>query len=546
MKTYWAKYKNEHILYKLLTFAIIAVIALFLLRVVKNTIVGLDYPNEILEPADVNFTNALLEGNNPYLRENIAKEGEEPPVNYEYPFLNNICAAAFSFITGGNTVAAHYLVSFIAMVGTAVLGAVIIGRYSRTSVGAMAGFLLLLFCHWRYGYISASPDGFGLFVTMMTLYAASRPALKHRALRCALLTVACFYSKQYYAGVCVAIFIYFWCYSKKEALKYFAWCVVGLASSVAIITYAWPLYWDYSILCLMHGCFHGWSMDGVLNVLNQMKYLAFIFAGMLAVLAVALVKFIKTGRAEKTDINTSGINNSGSRDESHDDKETNALLLFLIQIPVQIIILFFVGRNDGAYLTYFLQLLIPSLVIATLILMEQMVITKHEMIFIGCYGLLVAFTVYFGWTKLPMHMLTEEDVSNWERAYALIDEYREKGEIQHYIVTAYNAIENGDSVFLTGHDGDITEANYAEWREIPLQQMIFPDADEMYEENLSYREVIKDRIKNHELALVIEQPEGGFIGADYLTASGYEIAETFSLQVGNIEYQIAMWAVASR
>lgn len=551
MKSYIETLKKEHIAYKIITAALLTVIAFFMLRVVRNTIIGLDYPNEILEPANIHFTNTLINGNIPYERENIVEPGQEPPINYEYPFLNNMFAAAFSYLTGGNTIAAHYLVSFLAMIGTAILGASIINRYSRTTVGPTAGFLLLLFCHWRYGYISASPDGFGLLVTMMTLYCATRPQTRYRALKCALLTVACFYSKQYFAGVCVAIFIYMWCYSKKEALKYFGWCVGTLTASVIIVTAVWPLYWDYSLLCLLHGTFQGWDAKGFINVINQIKYLSFIFAGMLVVLAVATYRFVRDkvrkisvesdNTAPQTGTTSEKCEQSGRRRVVAEGK---ALPLFLIQIPVQTIILFFVGRNDGAYLTYFLQLLIPSLVIATFIIMEQMKIERREVVFVSCYSLMVIFTVYFGWAKLPMHMLTDEDIANWKRAYALIDEYREKGKVYHFQTTAYNGIENGDSVFCTGHDGDISEKSYLDWKNNEIQKLLFPNAGMIFEENITYRRTILDRIYSNEISIITTGEDDTIcFSRNDLKSAGYEIVDTIALQVGNTSIDTLFWAI---
>lgn len=533
MRTFIENFKREHIIYRLITVTIAAIVALFLFRVVKNTIVGLDYPNEILEPANIHFTNTLINGNIPYERENIVKPGQEPPINYEYPFLNNMFAAAFSYLTGGNTVAAHYLVSFLAMIGTAVLGAIIINRYSRTTVGTVAGFLLLMFCHWRYGYISASPDGFGLLVTMMTLYCAVRPNTKHRAFRCALLTVACFYSKQYFAGVCVAIFIYMWCYSKKEAVKYFGWCVITLVSSIALVTAVWPLYWDYSLLCLMHGTFQGWSVVGFIKVLDQMKYLAFIFAGMIIVLLIAFIKFIKDNPQS-----------SGQESKNRYIQEGRALPLFLIQIPIQTVILFFIGRNDGAYLTYFLQLLIPSLIIATLIVMEQMKVNNRQFLYIAGYCTLVVFTVFFGWTKLPMHMLTDEDIDNWEKAYALMDEYRDDGDIYHFHSTVFNGIKNGDSIFFTGHDGDVSEKAYLEWQGNTLKKFLFPDAGLIFEENLSYRKKVTEDLYDKKISIVSTPDAKLFLfSVDDLEAAGYSVLECIPLQVGNVSYDTYFWTI---
>lgn len=532
MKQYIEIFKKENIVYKLLTLLIIAVTILFLGRVIKNTIVGLDYPNEVLEPANVNLTNAILQGRVPYDKANLVVPGEqEPPINYEYPFLNSVVAAVFTLLFAGNTVLAHYFVSFASMIGTAILGSIMINRYSRTTLGPTTAFLLLMFCHWRYGYISASPDGFGLFVAMLTLFIACTPKIKYRTLWCSIGTVAAFYTKQYYAAICISIFIYFFLYSKKEAFKYFGWCVALLAASIAIITWKWPLFWTYSILLLMHGCFQGWNAAGFVYLFEQMKYLAAVFIGLIIVLVVALVQFLKKRKKQE---------NKEAKEKII--KEGDVLPLFLIQLPVQMIALFIFGRNDGAYLTYFLQLLIPSIVMVTFLITEMMDIPRYKGIFVCGYSALVLLSIYFGWSKLPMHMLGKDEIDNWESAYALVDEYRIKGDVYHYQATAYNAIEHGDSLMSTGHDGDINQANYDEWRSSDVQQVIFPDAGNVYKENLDYRDVIAKQIRNRDIAMVVTEQYGNiYITADELRSAGYTIKRMIPLQFGNMEYDVYFW-----
>lgn len=532
MKSFKEAFIKENILYKVLTLIIIAVILLFLGRVIINTIIGLDYPNELLEPANINLTNSILQGDVPYAIENLVVPGDqEPPVNYEYPFLSSVVAAFLSFLFAGNVVLSHYFLSFLSMIGTAFLGSIMINRYSRTTLGPTVSFLMLMFCHWRYGYISASPDGFGLFVAMLTLFIACSPRIKYRSFWCSIGTVAAFYIKQYYAAICISIFIYFLLYSRKEAIKYFGYCVVFLAASMIIITLKWPLFWTYSILLLMHGCFQGWDAAGFVYLFEQMKYLAAIFVGLIFVLLAALIQLLKKRKKQEIIIEKEKL-----------VKEGDALPLFLLQLPVQMFALVVFGRNDGAYLTYFLQLLIPSIVIVTFLVMEKMDISRYNGIFICGYSALVLLCVYFGWSKLPMHMLTKEDVTNWERAYELIGEYRDKGEILHCQVSAYNAIENGDSIFATGHDGDIREDTYREWRESSIQKLLFPYAGLVFDENLKYREYLLEKIKKHDITLIVVEGDGNIVvTSEQLLENGYYVFEEIPLQLGNMEYGTKFW-----
>ena len=53
--------------------------------------------------------------------------------------------------------------------------------------------------------------------------------------------------------------------------------------------------------------------------------------------------------------------------------------------------LFYFGLNDGAYLTYYLQLFAPCLVILGLIAWEEIFLVKAErkkIVFLGVYGMI--------------------------------------------------------------------------------------------------------------------------------------------------------------
>lgn len=524
-------FKKQHALYKILSILLAIISLVFIVKVSINTVRGLDYPNEILEPANVQLANAFLNGTIPYEISSYTHDGLNiPPANFEYPFLNSGLAALLSIFIGGNTVVSLYIISFLSMVGTAFLGGLVILKESRTTVGAAMGFLLLMFCHWRYGYISGSPDGLGLFITMLVLFLACNSKTRNKGIWCALFTVLLFYTKQYYVAVGASVFIFLLIYSRREALKYLVSCFFMLTTSAIVISSVWPLYWTFSFLCLYHGCFQGWGVDGILNVINQMKYLLLIFGGMVIALLYATIVKYKSIDVKKEKVSSAN--------------EMNPMLLFEIQIPIQLLVLFIVGRNDGAYLTYFLQLLIPSLCIATIIAMEQMETHKFESAHMTLYVGLVIFTIYFGWNKLPMHMLSDEEIQTWNRAYALVDDYRGKGNILHARSTAYNGMFNGDVIYGTDHDGDVSDWAYDEYLESDFQRMLFPNAGIVYESNLRYREYLRERLKHGEiLMIVMTEGRNMYVNEQELELYGYKVKEEMDLQLGNTAYLTKFWVL---
>ncbi|MBR5766202.1 MAG: hypothetical protein IKX95_05405 [Lachnospiraceae bacterium] len=532
-------FKNEKPVYKIFTVILILFSAYFVSWVFRGLLIGLDYPKEMFEQSNINLTNAFLSGRNPYLIANMTGPGQEPPIVYVYPFLNSLIASGLAFIMGGNAVLAQYILSFAVMIGTGLLGAGIVSRYSRSTIGPTLAFIMLMFCHWRYGYTGAAPDGMGLFITMLTLYMAVRPNVKYRALWCSIGIVLTFYTKQYFAAVCVSIFLYMWFYSKKEALKLFLCCVLFTAASIAVTAAFWPLYWDYTIVLMKYSsnavsgnsaAANGGGGSGFSYYFEQLSYLSRIFAGLYIAAAAALILRMKDRKTAA---------------ETSETKEGNADLLFGIQIPVQLLVLMYFGRHDGAYLTYFLQLLFPSVIIFSIILTERVNQNHAKNLYFCGYVLIALFSVYFGWRKLPMHLLSEDEKAVWKSAYKLMDEYREKGEIRNYYTTAFDGVKKGDSTFATGHDGHAYNKKYHErWSENKLDQKLFPHAGILFEEYAGYKEEVLKRIENGEYSLITypADPYGYFIPKDLLIQSGYQRIDMMDLRVGNMVYTTEFWA----
>ncbi|MCR5790351.1 MAG: hypothetical protein K6G83_10745 [Lachnospiraceae bacterium] len=540
-RTFAGLFRKEKIVLRLFTVLLLLFSAYFLFWVFRGFLSGLTYPKEKLELSNINFTNALLNGRNPYLLENVAGPGEEPPVVYMYPFVNNLIAAGLSFIFGGNAFLAHYVLSFAAMLLSGLLGAAIVTQYSRTTVGPALSFILIMFCHWRYGYTSAAPDAFGLLLTLFTLYLATRRELKHRPFWCAVGIVTLFYVKQYFVSICISIFLFMWIRSKKEAIRLFLFCLLFTVSSVLLIAWAWPLYWDYTVVLMLYdsnvmngteAVLNGAAVNGWQYYLDQLVYLSKVFCCLYAAIAVCLgAEWL--GRRK------------GEAGRDTEDRSESARTLFGIQVLVQFVVLLYFGRHDGAYLTYFLQLFFPSVIIYALILLEQTDLRKKEWIYIGCYMGLALFTVYFGWKKLPMHLLTEEERGQWNEAYEIMDRYRGKGEISNYFSTAFEGAKKGDPLFGTSHDaGAMPAVSSLPFTEEGFGKVLFPYTDLVFDEYRDYKEVVLQRIRDRHYALVTCPRDGGWmIPEELLAESGYQKIGELDLQMGNMTYPTDFWAV---
>lgn len=536
-------FKQQKMIYKLMTVMLLCGIAFFVFRVIQNVILGINYPNELLEPSNVALTRMFLKGQSPYTVKSLSYD--VPAINYEYPFLNSLIAVPIAFLMGGNAVAAHYIISFVSIIGTGVLGYMIIKQYSNTTAAPVAGAFIFMMCHWRFGFVSAAPDDLGLLLFVLTLYFACSPKIGNKPLICAIFTTLCFYTKQYYVFVAIGIFAYMLLYSKKEAIRYFVYTAVINVAAGIVVTLVWPLYWSYTFYFLYFGCSTGTGF-GFSNLLAQMKYLLAIFVFMFAVIAVGLVMLIHKKR--KADNSPAGNtdNSAGKKRKLIEISGNDPMSLFIVQIPVMFIPLLIFGRNDGAFLSYFLQLWMPSIVVVTLIVLERMKVDNDKLIFDLFYGFIVAFTVLFAYLKLPLHTLTAQEIANWKEAYQIVNEYREKGDVYYSQQLAYLAFENGDRYCYCGHDGEVSQQTLDVWNESKLGQILFPYVDDIIKKNIDFQiEIATKAFQSDFSLLTFENGNSLLFGEEFIDAGVYyKRLKRIPLQTGNMSYTVSFYVRA--
>lgn len=526
--------QKEKLSYQILTVGIILFTVFFLYKCISNTVVGLHYPNEYREAVNIEFTKSILNGENPYSLHTLQQKGAPAPC-YLYPFIYCYTAAVLSFLFGGNVVLTHYLLSIISMLVSAALAAIMINRYTKTSVAPALGFVLMLFCHWRFGYVSAAPDSFGLMLTILTLYLVVDKRIKKKALLAAIGTVLLFYTKQYFITIAASIFIYMWFYLKKEAWKYFVYCVVMTVASAILITFVYPLYWTYSVY-LLKGFETYFSMEQFKYVFEQFLYMGTIFFCLFLVLIASLIAWVIKRRAEGLKADKQHVN----------IKENSPLTLFTIQIVIQGICLLYFGLNDGSYLTYYLQMWIPSVIIVALICMEQIVMIKPESIYFCVYAAVCIITVYFGSKRLPFVTLDKEAVANWDRAEQLISEYESsEGQQVYYAPTlAYFAFDREKHPYDTGHINITRDAFYPYWVMDESAQRLYPFTGDIFERHMEYREKLRKQAENGELKLITYVDDTDYTFTDaFLAQNQYELLCTIPLRTGNMEYATKFWVL---
>ena len=541
--------KTLRILYKLIALAVLLAGIFFVCRIVYAGIIALPYPKELLEPSNIALTNTFLQGKSPYTLSSL--DWEVPPVNYDYPFLNSLIAASIAKITCCTSVTAHFVISLLCIIGSGILGALMIKDHTRTPIGPALAAIMFMFCHWRFGYISAAPDDLGLFISLLTMYVAVNREVDHKPFWCAIGITLAFYTKQYFVFIAAGIFVYMLLYSRKEAFKLAIWTCAINAAIAAIITEFWPLYWTKAFLFTYLGTVVGGGAQ-LSTFFEQFKYLFIAFAALFIVIIVAAVMGIRRLRQNNERLRNVRI------------VENDALAFCAINSFVMLVPLFILGRNDGAFLSYFLQLWLPSISITALICLERMKQMenvksrdsienvnsteqerhiRNEMLYICFYALIAATSIYFGFGKLPLHILTPEEISNWEKAYAYVDEYAKEGEVFYSRSLAYKAFANGSPYCVYGHDGEVSDWTITGLERAGFPVEHFPYIRKIVDQNIAFRKKQQQMAENGEFVLISAEKFEQFnpFCDDAPLQMGYQPLESLDLQLGNMPYEVVLY-----
>ncbi|MCR4891984.1 MAG: hypothetical protein K5989_07400 [Lachnospiraceae bacterium] len=362
-------FSNQYRFFHLLLIPVIIYILYFLTGILSHTFADAGIPNEYREAANVFLTKEFMEGRNPYALSSLG--GDVPGFIYLYGPLYSLIVAVLGSILPLDLVVVHYLVTIACIIGSAALAAKIVSEHTKTRLSPALAFLFLMNCHWRYNYVNAVPDSMALFIMVLVLFILTRPKFRHKPLAAAVLTVAVFFTKQYFLLVAgTAVLYFFFLEKKKDCLKYLLYMALTAAAAVIFIQLAAPLFWTYSIY-LVKGPGNGTSnhvtrgsvrITGTQYNLNQIMSIGgmFLMLFIAEALGVAVSLVLEIRRRKK-----------GGK-VCRDRLRLNRFdLLMLFHMAVSGVCLLHLGKNDGAWLSYYLQLFMPALIMGSLIILEK-------------------------------------------------------------------------------------------------------------------------------------------------------------------------------
>ena len=156
---------------------------------------------------------------------------------------------------------------------------------------------------------------------------------------------------------------------------------------------------------------------------------------------------------------------------------------------------------------------------------------------------MVMFTLYRCDGRLPVYDEDGAARERWESIYDTCDRYAASGDILYVAPLGYNALINDRYLYDNGHEMAINEEFYEEYKRSGLYMSLFPYAGDLMEKHLSYRDEMREKVTRQEYSLVTAVPGYETIAdEDHLKRSGYELVDTYDLDMGRTSYEVQLWA----
>lgn len=540
---------------------------LLIFKICRASFMDAAFPNEYREAANIQLTLEFLKGNNPYSLS--AYSGSEPGMIYVYGPLYSLFTALLCLLIPADVVLMHYIVTLVSVIIAAALSAYMTYERTKYLAAPAAVFLFLINCSWRYGYINAVPDAFALMIMILVFFIATRKDFRFKDTLTAVFSLMLFFVKQYFLIVLVSVFIFRFISDRKRAVRLIIQTMIISLVTFIIITVTCPLYFTYTVF-MAHGPF-GMSkqqfselyaylkeenaedrlyeeeireeekesealtnssentdpVTGFAYEILQLRSLAgtFVFIFLFALFGVILE--IRGGFKHRKDPE----------------------MFFVIHMITAFTALIYLGRNDGAWLSYYLQLLMPAVIIYAFITADSLIEEKEGILQNGLilfFVLTVAFSAYRTGTRLKIYEKTDDQIKAWEKAYELASKAAEKGEVYYVPPLGYCAFHDGQYLYNNGHNMVVNIQFLMEYNTTAWEQKLFPHAgmviNRHYEEQMKIKEKALNR--EYELVTLIDGMDTDYDRLDMadLIKAGYKKSEDVFLYNGRLSYNVQFWS----
>lgn len=548
--------------------------AILIFNIGRACLADVSFPNEYREAANIQLTMEFLKGNNPYSLS--AYDGSVPGIIYVYGPLYSLLTALFCLIIPADVIFMHYLVTFVCVIAGAVLASYMTYKKTQYLAAPASVFLFMISCNWRYGYINAVPDALALTLMMLIFFVVTSKDFRFKDTILAVLSVLIFFAKQYFLIVMVPVLIYRFLCDRKKALSLLLQTMIISAVTFIVVSFTCPLYFTYTVF-MAHGPF-GMSKEQFSELRAYLKeeeaedrYYEKEAEKNEAALADTEKdqEEILTNKSENTDPG-SGFSYeimqlkslggmfififlwtlAGMILEIKDrlKHRKDAEFFFIIHMAAAFAALIYLGQNNGAWLSYYLQLLMPAVIIYSFIIQDRLIAKydgRMQIILTAFFLLTVSFSAYRTGTRLVIYEKTDEQVKAWEKAYALVSDAAQKGDVCYVPPLGFCALSDGRYLYNNGHNMVANIQFLMEYNTTPWEQKLFPHAGMVINSHYDEQMKIREKAENgeYEMVTLIDGMDTDYDRLDMadLMKAGYKKTDEILLYSGRLSYNVQFW-----
>lgn len=483
---------------------------------------------EFRDFAGLRLSQCFIEGINPYQIQDI--QSMNVPVLYLYPFSFSLLVALGCRVFDMNIIAMSYIISALFMIATVFFIGNIIRQYEVGGKGKLPFYLytLIIAVHFfmvtEGTFIFFRPDCIGVCIYSALIYFVFLDRARYLYIgRIAVLSSLAILTKQYFIFIIIPIMIYYAMAGKKRLLQYTI--IFSLSSLIILLVVHWlfPLFWTETIFMQQQAVAGGMSTNYLIHQLKDFfrRYWTLFLPGIFWGYYYGFFSF---------------------KDGTPHLKRFYQYLY--VNILIMSLVLLYLGQNDGAYLSYFRQLLLVPLSLAAIIHLMDIKRAVGESN--GRYVLL-AFLLLSACLILKGGSFTWDyatSAANRKALYTSLDQYRcsemfLSPNVAPYLLTRKDA---SNAYFDDGHleyFSDITAQS------IQRGHLLFPNADVLSRMADEYVIKINEKIINREFKVVITTDVNKVVKMESLRQGNYSLAKVVELRNGGQVMKTSVWIVDS-
>lgn len=476
-------------------------------------------PKELRESVTLKLADDFSKGINPY---SIKMLGEEKPALFNcYGFINSIIAAAVMRIFHISASLSCTIITVLYKIGSLALTWVIARKITKNILLSLWAVILMYGCFWRYVPCGgAFPDQLGIFLTIFVYWIMLKGEKEKNfhPVGLAIIIIILFYTKLYFAVFAIGIAVFF---LLKDRKSFYIFILSGGGCgivSILLVNRIFPLYFTESI-------FYMGSFTGI-DIFYSIKQILALWKYYMLPIAVVLVWFFITAKKIW----------QGVRQKPFSEWQDKYLFSYylIIQIICMGLCLLYLGTNDGTWLTYHLQLLLPGVIFLCVFIIGQWKSSgKHA-------GFLIAIMLLSVLQVAPLNVdtsLTGKQIDTWNKVYARLDSYGEGSELLLSPPLSYYCVDNNIYTSHYGHSNGILEVCVQKWKDSPIAQILFPNAERIYNQNENYKKIIQKKVLSGEYDYI------GIGAGDFDLTTGdfnfaYQLENKVDMYAGNHRWEM--------